>query len=43
MIVSLENVPEYAMRGYVMFVSLQHFPKKRRKFAKNLKPENANI
>ena len=27
MIVSLENVPEYVMRGYVMIVSLQIFPK----------------
>ena len=29
MIVSLENVPEYVMRGYVMIVSLQNFPKNR--------------
>ena len=27
MIVSLEHVPEYVIRGYVMIVSLQNFPK----------------
>ena len=28
MIVSLENVPEYAMRGYMMIVSLPTCPQK---------------
>ena len=34
MIVSLENVPEYVMRGYVMIVSLQNFPKHLEKLRK---------
>ena len=39
MIVSLENVPEYVMRGYVMIVSLQNFPKHLEKLRKKEIPK----